>query len=60
MAPAEWNYTVGDLEMLALVMSCHHLRHYLEGTRHAVKVLTDNHNLQMFITTNLLTRRQVR
>jgi hypothetical protein len=58
MAPAERNYTVGDQEMLAIVMSCRHWRHYLEGARHPVEVLTDHHNLQRFMTTKALTGRQ--
>jgi hypothetical protein len=45
MSPAERNYAVGDQEMLAIVMSCRHWRHYLEGARHPVEVLTDHHNL---------------
>jgi hypothetical protein len=60
MSPAERNYAVGDQEMLAIVMSCHHWRHYLEGARHPVEVLTDHHNLQRFMTTKSLTGRQVR
>jgi hypothetical protein len=51
MASAKRNYAVGDQEMLAMVMSSHHWRHYLEGTRHPVEVLTDHHNLQRFMTT---------
>ncbi len=58
MAPAERNYTVGDQEMLAIVMSCRHWRHYLEGSRHPVVVLTDHHNLQRFMSTKPLTPRQ--
>ncbi len=60
MAPAERNYTVGDQEMLAIVMSCCHWHHYLEGARHPVEVLTDRHNLQRFMTTKALTGRQAR
>ncbi len=41
-------------------MSCRHWRHYLEGTRHPVEVLTDHHNLQRFMTTKALTGRQAR
>ncbi len=33
MQPAECNYTVRDQEMLVIVMSCRHWRHYLEGSR---------------------------
>jgi hypothetical protein len=60
MSLAERNYAVGDQEMLAIVMSCRHWRHYLQGTRHSVEVLTDHHNLQRFMTTKSLTGWQVR
>jgi hypothetical protein len=60
MSPAERNCAVGDQEMLAIVMSCRHWRHYLEGARHLVEVLTDHHNIQRFMTTKSLTGRQTR
>ncbi len=60
MSPAERNYAIGDQEMLAIVMSCHYWRHYLEGARHPVEVLTDHHNPQRFMTTKSLTGRQAR
>ncbi len=60
MAPAERNYTVGDQDMLAIVRSCCHWCHYLEGARHPVEVLTDHHNLQRFMATKALTGRQAR
>jgi hypothetical protein len=60
MTAAERNYTVGDQEMLAIVMLCWHWRHYLEGARYPVTVLTDHHNLQRFMTTKALTGRQAR
>jgi hypothetical protein len=60
MSPAERNYTVSNQEMLAIVMSCRHWRHYLEGAQHPVEVLTDYHNLQRFTTTKSLTGRQAR
>jgi hypothetical protein len=60
MAPAERKYNVGNQEMLAIVMSCCHERHDLEGARHPVEVLTDHHNLQRFTTTNAFTGCQAR
>jgi hypothetical protein len=56
----ECNYAVGNQEMLVNVMSCCHWRHYLEGARQPVKVLTDHHNLHRFMTTKLLMDRQAR
>ncbi len=58
MSLVEHNYDVSDLEMLAIVTSCHHWHHYLKGARHLVEVLTDCHNLQRFMTTQSLTGRQ--
>jgi hypothetical protein len=58
MSPVEQNYAVGNQEMLTIVMSCRHWRHYLEGARHPVEVLKDHHNLQRFMTTKSLTGRQ--
>jgi hypothetical protein len=51
MVPAERNYTVRDQERLAIIMSCRHWRHYLEGPRQPVVVLTAHHNLQRFMST---------
>ncbi len=49
MSDAERNYSVGNQEMLAIVESCRHWRHYLEGSKYPVRVLTDHHNLQGFM-----------
>jgi hypothetical protein len=38
MAPAERNYTVSNEEIPAIVMSCRHWHHYLEGASHLVDV----------------------
>ncbi|MGL5829755.1 MAG: Ty3/Gypsy family RNase HI domain-containing protein, partial [Angustibacter sp.] len=58
--PAERNYYAGDAEMLAIVMACKHWRHYIEGARHRVTVLTDHANLTGFFTTHTLTGRRAR
>ena len=60
MEPAERNYATPDQEMLAIVCAFKHWRHYLEGARHEVIVLTDHANLRTFMTTKTLSRRQVR
>jgi hypothetical protein len=49
MADPERNYSVGDQEMLAIVEACRHWRHYLEGSKYPVRVLTDHQNLQGFM-----------
>ncbi|XMA14720.1 hypothetical protein WAI453_007511 [Rhynchosporium graminicola] len=58
--PAEINYTTFDQELLAIVESMKHWRHYLEGAQHKVTVISDHNNLQYFMTTRTLTRRQAR
>ena len=58
--PAECNYGTPDLEMLAIVESMRHWRHYLEGSRHSIQVLSDHKNLTTFMSTKVLNRRQAR
>lgn len=58
MIPAERNYETYDQELLAIVEAFKHWRHYLEGSRHPVAVLTDHANLRYFMTTKTLNRRQ--
>ena len=57
---AEINYTTFDQELLAIVESVKHWRHYLEGAQHTVTILSDHNNLRYFMTTRTLTRRQAR
>ena len=58
--PAECNYDIQDRELLAIVECMKHWRHYLEGSRHPVKVLTDHKNLETLMSTKALNRRQAR
>ena len=60
MINAERNYEIHDAELLAIVESFCHWRHYLEQPYHTVEVLTDHSNLRAFMSTHKLTRRQVR
>jgi transposase InsO family protein len=60
MTDPETRYEVHDCEMLAIFGAFKQWRHYLEGTRHPIVVLTDHANLQYFMTTKELTRRQAR
>jgi hypothetical protein len=55
---AEYNYDTHDQELLAIVKSLEHWRHYLEGIH--FEVLTDHHNLKWFMETKVLNHRQVR
>jgi transposase InsO family protein len=58
--PAEMNYKVHDQELLAIIESFRHWRHYLAGASHPVIVLTDHHNLVGFMNLTKLGGRQIR
>ena len=60
MIPAETRYKTYDGELLAIIEAFKTWRHYLEGSRHEVFVLTDYNNLQQFMDTKSLSSRQVR
>ncbi len=60
MIPAETQYKTHDGELLAIVGAFKTWRHYLEGCKHEVLVLTDHNNLQRFMDTKSLSSRQVR
>ena len=49
---AEYNYDTHDKELLAIVKSLEHWRHYLDGVTFVV--LTDHNNLKYFIETKVL------
>ena len=57
--PAKCNYDIHDRELLAVVESMRHWRHYLEGSRNPVHVLSDHENLKI-MSTKALNRRQAR
>ena len=58
--PAETRYDVHDKELLAIIESFKHWRHYCEGSRYKIKVLIDYHNLKRFMSTTRLNSRQIR
>ena len=60
MIPAETRYETHDGELLAIVEAFKTWRHYLEGSRHEVLVLTDHNNLRQFMDTKSLSSKQVR
>ena len=60
LSGAELNYDTHDKELLAIYEAFKTWRHYLEGSRTPVDVVTDHKNLEYFATTKLLTRRQAR
>ncbi|KAH0611537.1 uncharacterized protein H6S33_010802 [Morchella sextelata] len=59
-SPAECNYEIYDKELLAIVRCFEEWRHYLEGAQFPIEVLSDHRNLEYFMSTKLLNRRQAR
>ena len=60
MILTETRYKTHDAELLAIVEAFKTWRHYLEGCKHEVLVLTDHNNLRQFMDTKSLSSRQVR
>jgi hypothetical protein len=60
MAPAEYNYEIYDKKLLAIIRCLEHWKPELESTDIPIKVFTDHRNLEYFITTKELSRRQAR
>jgi len=58
LSPVEQNYKIHDKEMLAIIRTLEEWRYFLEGARHLVEIWTDHKNLEYFITTKKLNRRQ--
>jgi hypothetical protein len=58
--PAELNYEIYDKEMLAIVESLEHYRHYFEGLGQQATIYSDHHNLLWFRETKVYNRRQAR
>ncbi len=60
MIPVETRYRTHDQELLAIAETFKTWRHYLEGCKYEVFVLTDHNNLRRFMDTKSLSSRQVR
>jgi hypothetical protein len=58
-SPAKINYEIHDKELLTIVDCFKAWRRYLEGSLHMVQVFMDNKNLEYFMTTKVLNRKQV-
>ena len=56
MIDAELNYDIHDKELLAIVKSLEHWRHYLEGHPQIFEISTDHNNLTYFHTKQKLSR----
>lgn len=60
MKGAELHYKTHDQELMAIVESFKHWRHYLEGAPQTVRVLSDHNNLRGFMSQVSLNGRQAR
>jgi hypothetical protein len=59
-SPAEYNYTIYDKELRAVIQAFEEWRPHIEGSPHTVEVLTDHKSLEYFTTNRLLNGRQAR
>ncbi|XP_073408526.1 uncharacterized protein [Dendrobates tinctorius] len=59
-SPSERNYDVGNRELLAMTWAFEEWRHWLEGAKHQVVVLTDHKNLIYLESAKRLNPRQAR
>ena len=60
LVQAQRNYDVYDKELMSIVRALEEWRPYLEGNPHQVKIYSDHRNLEYFMTTKDLNRRQAR
>jgi hypothetical protein len=58
--PAEINYEVYDKELLAVIEAFRDMRAWLLGASHPISVISDHKNLEYFMSTRVLNRRQAR
>jgi len=58
--PTECNYEIYDKELMAIVRCLEEWRPELEGTAEPFTIITDHRNLEYFMTTKQLNRRQAR
>ena len=58
MSPTEQNYDIYDKELLSVVLAFQDWRMYLEGSRHHIEEIFDHKNLEYFLTTKQLNRRE--
>ena len=56
----ECNYEIYDKELLAIIRCLEEWRPELEGTETPVRILSDHRNLEYFMSTKMLNRRQAR
>ncbi|KAH4195582.1 hypothetical protein HBH42_073960 [Parastagonospora nodorum] len=59
-SPAECNYDIYDLELMGIIRAFEEWEPELIGTPHQISVITDHRNLETFMATKKLNRRQAR
>lgn len=59
-SPAECNYEIYDKELLAVIRAFEEWRAELEGAKFPISVISDHKNLEYFMSTKQLNRRQAR
>lgn len=59
-SPAECNYEIYDKELLAIIRCFEEWRHHLEAAQFPIQVFSDHRNLEYFMITKGLNRRQAR
>lgn len=59
-SPAECNYEIYDKELLAIILAFQEWRTELEGAPNEIQVYSDHRNLEWFMTTKQLNRREAR
>ena len=60
LQPAEQNYEIHDLKLLAIIRALETFRHYLEGRDDTLEIWSDHGNLVYFTTKQKLSHRQAR
>lgn len=58
LSEVERNYDIHDKELLGIIRALENWRQYLEGASHKIEIWSDHKNLQYFMTTKKLNRRQ--
>ena len=59
-SPSECNYEIYNKELMAIIRAFEECRPHLESAKGIIEVLLDHKNLEYFMTTKLLNRRQAR
>ena len=59
-SPVECNYEIYDKELMAIVCAFEHWQAELQSVKNPIQVLSDNKNLEYFLTSKLLNRRQAK